>query len=302
MDKSLANRIRRRRLRPKPLITLVPNMFTVLGLCAGLTGMRYALDGRWQLAVGLIVAAIVFDGLDGRSARLLKLESKLGEQLDSLADFLSFGVAPAFVIYLWVLHDVRAIGWALGMLFATCCALRLARFNAELDDPDKPAWMHHFFTGIPAPAAAGLALTPMVGSFVHGDEIARNWYLNAVVLTFVAVMMVSRVPTYSIKKLRVSQAFVIPTLLAAGMLLVFLVTEPWATLLLIGCGYAFFLPVAYLHSRRYAAAPSAVGMADGEDGGGDDDTADNHRTDGGDPGEPPACDPRVIRIDKSSNS
>ena len=154
MTDPAVSREARRRLRPKPLITLLPNMLTVLGLCAGMTGMRYALDGRWSLAVGLIIAAVVFDGLDGRSARLLKLESKLGEQLDSLADFLSFGVAPAFVIYLWVLHDVRAIGWALAMLFATCCALRLARFNAELDDPAKPTWMNNFFSGIPAPPAA----------------------------------------------------------------------------------------------------------------------------------------------------
>ncbi|MCB2009711.1 MAG: phosphatidylcholine/phosphatidylserine synthase [Geminicoccaceae bacterium] len=262
MTDPAVSREARRRLRPKPLITLLPNMLTVLGLCAGMTGMRYALDGRWSLAVGLIIAAVVFDGLDGRSARLLKLESKLGEQLDSLADFLSFGVAPAFVIYLWVLHDVRAIGWALAMLFATCCALRLARFNAELDDPAKPAWMNNFFSGIPAPAAAGLALTPMVGSFVFGEEIARGWFLNAAVIVFVAVMMVSRVPTYSIKKLRVPQTFVIPTLLAGGMLLVFLVTETWATLLAVGCVYALALPVAWLHSRRYAAA---AGRESGED-------------------------------------
>ena len=123
-----------RRLRAQPLIHLVPNMFTVLSLCAGLTSIRYALDHRFELAVILIMVAGVLDGLDGRSARLLKITSKLGAELDSLADFLSFGVAPAILVYLWSLNQVKAFGWALALLFATCCALRLARFNTELED------------------------------------------------------------------------------------------------------------------------------------------------------------------------
>ena len=123
----MAGKFRRRRLRPRPVLHFVPNMFTILGLCAGMTGIRYAFDGRWQLAVGFILAAAVFDGLDGRSARLLKMTSKLGEQLDSLADFLSFGVAPAIIVYLWVLHDVRGLGWAVALVFATCSALSKSR-------------------------------------------------------------------------------------------------------------------------------------------------------------------------------
>ena len=116
------------RRRPRPLLHLVPNLFTILSLCAGMTALRYALDDRWKLAVSLIVVAMVLDGLDGRSARLLKATSKLGGQLDSLADFVSFGVVPAMIVYLWCLNDVRAVGWAIAMLFAACCALRLARF------------------------------------------------------------------------------------------------------------------------------------------------------------------------------
>ena len=134
----LPKRRRGRRQRAQPLIHLLPNMFTVLSLCAGLTSIRYALDGRFELAVALIVAAGALDGLDGRSARLLKISSKLGAQLDSLADFLSFGVAPAILVYLWSLNHVKAFGWALALLFATCCALRLARFNTELE-VDRPA-------------------------------------------------------------------------------------------------------------------------------------------------------------------
>ena len=169
-----AQRDGRKRLRAQPLIHLVPNMFTVLALCAGLTSIRYALDGRFELAVALIVAAGVLDGLDGRSARLLKISSKLGAQLDSLADFLSFGVAPAMLVYLWSLNQVKALGWALALLFATCCALRLARFNTELDDTDQPVWMSRFFTGMPAPAAAGCAIIPMLMAFAFETELAAR--------------------------------------------------------------------------------------------------------------------------------
>ena len=129
----------RRPLRAQPLIHLVPNIFTVMSLCAGLTAIRYGLDQRFELALALIVAAGVLDGLDGRSARLLNLTSKLGAQLDSLADFLSFGVAPALLVYLWALHEVPTVGWSLALLFATCCALRLARFNTELEDRQAAA-------------------------------------------------------------------------------------------------------------------------------------------------------------------
>jgi len=243
-------RRRRVRISALPLLHLVPNVLTILGLCAGLTAIRYALDGRYELAVTLIGAAIVLDGLDGRSARMLNLTSKLGAELDSLADFLSFGVAPAVLAYLWTLHDVRGIGWGLAMLFATCCALRLARFNTELEVPDRPRWTHHFFTGIPAPAAAGLALTPMIMSFAFGDGWARSWLLNAVMLVFVAFMMVSRVPTFSIKRIRVKPEMVLPTLLIASVIIVGLVVESWLTLSVIGMLYLCSIPFGVLSARR----------------------------------------------------
>ena len=172
---------RRRRLRAQPLIHLVPNIFTVMSLCAGLTAIRYGLDQRFELALMLIVVAGVFDGLDGRSARLLKITSKLGAQLDSLADFLSFGVAPALLVYLWSLNQVKGVGWALALLFATCCALRLARFNTELEEPDHTGWRSRFFTGLPAPSAAGCLIIPMLASFALDQSWPRSWYLNAVV-------------------------------------------------------------------------------------------------------------------------
>jgi CDP-diacylglycerol---serine O-phosphatidyltransferase len=270
----LRSRQQRRRVRISalPLLHLVPNMLTILGLCAGLTSIRYALDGRYELAVALIAAAVVLDGLDGRSARMLNLTSKLGAQLDSLADFLSFGVAPAVLVYLWTLRDVRGIGWALAMLFATCCALRLARFNSELELPDRPRWTYHFFTGIPAPAAAGLAMLPLLASFVVGDGWPRSWFLNAAFMVFVGVMMVSRVPTYSIKRVRVAPDMVLPTLLLAFVVIAGLVVETWLTLALIGVLYLGSIPLAVLSARRLrqrevpAAAGGAAPVAEGEEG------------------------------------
>ena len=263
----LRNRNRRVRLSAPRLVHLVPNMLTILGLCAGMSSIRYAMDGRYELAVILIGAAVVLDGLDGRSARMLNLTSKLGAELDSLADFLSFGVAPAILAYMWTLHDVRGVGWAVAMLFATCCALRLARFNTELEAPDRPGWTQYFFTGIPAPAAAGLALTPLIASFVIGDGIARSWALNAVFLVFVAAMMVSRLPTFSIKKIRIAPDRVLPTLLLASVVIVGLVVETWLTLSLIGLVYLLSIPVAVVVARRMrnreaAATPSALPAED----------------------------------------
>ena len=255
------------RISALKLVHLVPNMLTILGLGAGMTSIRYALDGRWELAVTLLAAAVVLDGLDGRSARMLNLTSRLGAELDSLADFLSFGVAPALLTYLWTLHSVRGVGWVVAMLFATCCALRLARFNTELEAPDRPRWTQYFFTGIPAPAAAGLALTPMIMSFVVGDGWPRSWALNAAFLVFVAGMMVSRVPTYSIKRIRITPDQVLPTLLLASVVIAGLVVEPWLTLSVIGVVYLCSLPFAVLSARRLRKSEPPAAAAAAPDGG-----------------------------------
>jgi CDP-diacylglycerol--serine O-phosphatidyltransferase len=222
-------------------------MFTVLSLCAGLTSIRYALDGRFELAVALIVIAGVLDGLDGRSARLLKITSRLGAELDSLADFLSFGVAPAMLVYLWSLNQVKAFGWALALLFATCCALRLARFNTELEEADRPPWMSRFFTGMPAPAAAGCAMIPMLFAFAFHTGWPRSWWLNALVLLAVAVLMVSRIPTFSIKTVvvRLKPEWVLPTLIGVGLLMAALSSAPWHTLLAVGLVYLVSLPIGW---------------------------------------------------------
>jgi CDP-diacylglycerol--serine O-phosphatidyltransferase len=260
----LPKRRRGRRQRSQPLIHLLPNMFTVLSLCAGLTSIRYALDGRFELAVALIVAAGVLDGLDGRSARLLKISSKLGAQLDSLADFLSFGVAPAIVVYLWSLSQVRAFGWALALLFATCCALRLARFNTELEAGDQPPWRSRFFTGMPAPAAAGCAIMPLLVAFALEVAWPRSWWLNALVLIAVSVMMVSRIPTFSIKTVvvRIKPDWILPTLIGVGLFVAALSSAPWHTLLTIGVVYLVTLPIGWWSAYRLRRRDEAERAAD----------------------------------------
>lgn len=245
--------LRRNRQRTKigrPLLHMVPNLFTIMSLCAGLTGLRYGLDGRFDLAVAMIIVSGILDGLDGRSARLLNIQTKLGAELDSLADCFNFGVAPALLVYLWTLDDIRGAGWAITLLFAVCCALRLARFNSELEDPNKPRWMIYFFTGIPAPGAAMLALTPMMLSFVVGDGWPKSWALNAAMLIFVALMMVSRVPTFSVKRLRVRPDQIMPTLIGAALGVTFLVTEPWLTLSVLSVVYLLSIPVSFWTARR----------------------------------------------------
>ena len=171
-------RVRKRRQRDREqriggghMNRLIPNAITVGALCAGLSGVRFAIDARWEMAVAAIVVAAILDGLDGRMARLLNGTSKFGAELDSLADFVSFGAAPALIVYLWVLNGWGGVGWVIALGFAVCCALRLARFNTALADPNPPRWAGHFFTGVPAPAGAGLALLPMMLHF----EVGPGW-------------------------------------------------------------------------------------------------------------------------------
>jgi len=248
-------RWKRRRQQARPLIHLVPNAFTVASICFGLSAIRYGLDGRYQTAVIMIILAAIFDGLDGRSARLLKITSKLGAELDSLADFLSFGVAPAFLIYLWSLHEAKGLGWAIALLYVICAALRLARFNSELEDPNQPSWMARFFTGMPAPAAGGVVLAPMMLTFALGQEWPSTWGLNAFAMVAVALMMVSTVKTFSIKMIttRVSPEYMLPVLVGVGAIITALVTVPWWTLLTVAFIYLASIPVSILTARSLAA-------------------------------------------------
>lgn len=251
----------RRHLRVKPIRAfsfnkMIPNILTLLALCAGMTAIRFAMRDNFVGAVYAIIVAGIFDGLDGRIARLLQSTSSFGAELDSLSDFVSFGVAPAAVLYLWTMAALDGAGWAIVLFFAVCCALRLARFNTQAH-AELPAYAAPFFTGVPAPAGAGLVMVPMFLSFEWGDWLFRSPYLNAVTVSGVALLMVSRVPTVSLKRIRIPQDFVVPTLLAVGVAAAFLTTAPWPTLTLVGIVYVGSIPVtvrAYYRLRRAAGA------------------------------------------------
>jgi CDP-diacylglycerol---serine O-phosphatidyltransferase len=257
----------RRRLSDRSFNRMVPNVLTLLALCAGMTAMRFAFTGDYQYAVFAIIAAGIFDGLDGRLARLLKATSQFGAELDSLADFISFGVAPATVLYLWTMTQLHSVGWAIVLFYAVCCALRLARFNTQLVT-ETPPWAANFFSGAPAPAGAGLIMIPMFISFEWGDWIARSPYLNAVWITGVALMMISTVPTVSLKRIRIPHRFVLPTLLGTVVMAGFFTTAPWPTLIFVGAVYIGSIPLtirAAARARRAAALrqaePAAAGLA-----------------------------------------
>jgi len=234
---------------------MIPNILTLMALAAGLTAIRFALDGRWPHAVVAIVAAGILDGLDGRIARLLKGASKFGAELDSLSDFVCFGVSPGLVLYLWTMRDAGKIGWVLVMLFAICCGLRLARFNVMLEDPDAPPWKSRFFTGVPAPAGAGLVILPMILSFQLGDDVFRHPWVVGGFLLVIGGLLVSTLPTYSFKQVKISRQWVLPTMLLAGALAVSLINATWLTLSAVGLAYIVSLPISFRDHRRLEQPP-----------------------------------------------
>jgi CDP-diacylglycerol--serine O-phosphatidyltransferase len=214
------------------------------------------MGGNFEGAVFAIIAAGIFDGLDGRMARLLKATSSFGAELDSLSDFVSFGVAPAAVLYLWTMSELHVLGWVIVLFFAVCCALRLARFNAGTT-AEVTSYAAPFFSGAPAPAGAGLVMIPMFLSFEWGDWLFRSPYLSAVIITGIALLMVSKVPTVSLKRIRIPHRMVVPTLLAFGVATAFLTTAPWPTLMVVGVVYLSSIPLtirSYYRLKRAAEA------------------------------------------------
>jgi CDP-diacylglycerol--serine O-phosphatidyltransferase len=254
--------LRRRRLRGLTVNRWIPNAVTLLALCAGLTAIRMAYLERWELAIAAVLVAMVGDALDGRIARLMGATSEFGAQLDSLADVISFGVTPAIMVYLWAMGDAGGLGWALVLVFVMACALRLARFNVALDDEEPAPWASRFFTGVPAPAGAGLVLLPMIMSFELGEDVLASPILNGILLAAVAALMVSKVPTFSAKQFRVRQSYVGLVLVGVGAFAAFLVSTPWVTLSLAGLAYAISILFAARQYRklqaRHVAEPAPV--------------------------------------------
>jgi len=269
------SRLRRLRPRSRPRFKgqsfnrLVPNLLTLIGLCAGLTAMRFAYEGRFGPAAVAIVLAGAIDGLDGRLARLLKATSRFGAELDSLADFLCFGVAPAFVLFLWSLQRAGGFGYTPCLIFAVCMALRLARFNAALDSAPGPAYAYNFFTGVPAPAGAGVALFPLFLG-LEAKSLGWDWLLAvsqyplfcAVVLIGTAFLLVSTLPVWSFKNFKVPSQYVLPLLLGAVTFAAVLVADPWAALAVAGLIYLGMLPFSVRSFRLLRREAEAMREAE----------------------------------------
>jgi len=272
------NRRRRRRFplkkRAVPIRMLIPNMFTLMALAAGLTAIRMGIEGRYELAIAAIFIAAVLDALDGRIARLLNAASRFGAELDSLADFVNFGVAPAIIIFTWALDGLRSIGWIAVLIYAICAALRLARFNVALEDVDEPRWKKNYFVGMPAPAAAIVVLLPLYIFKLFSPEAASLGVLGVGKLAplilahvlFVALMMVSRVPTFSGKLLggSIDREYVLPLFVLAALLAALLFTYSWPMLVIGSLLYVAVIPYSFLRYRRRLARDAASAAARGK--------------------------------------
>lgn len=292
---------RRRRFRAVPVRTMVPNLITLLALCAGLTAIRLAAEGTFEWAVYAIVFAAVLDGIDGRVARLLKGTSRFGAELDSLTDFVNFGVAPGVTLYFWRLHDVKSAGWIAAMIFAIAAALRLARFNVMTDDPDRPSWMNSFFVGLPAPAGAITVLLPLYLHFVGllpAPALAVPVML-AYTLT-IAFLMVSHLPVFSGKKIgrRVPPDLVLPIFVGVVLFIALLIAYPWPVLTIGTLLYLASLPFGW---RSYRDRARRDGTAADAPGGEDEALAqDLNEAQGGADQSPPGPQGAVLPFDRGA--
>ena len=239
---------------------MIPNAITLLALCFGLTGVRFAIGAEWEKALAAIIVAGVLDGMDGRIARLLRAQSKFGAELDSLSDNIAFGTAPALILFLWSLHAAPKFGWTAALALAVCCALRLARFNAWIDAAEQPHKSAGFNTGVPAPAGAGLAFIPMFLWLVTGSSWFQAWYVVMPWALFVALLMISSIPTYSWASIRIRSGWRLFALLGIALVGAALLTAPWYTLLAVALLYLVMIPVALASyarvKRRRASAAS----------------------------------------------
>jgi CDP-diacylglycerol--serine O-phosphatidyltransferase len=251
---------RRRRFKPIPVRMLVPNVITLLALCAGLTAIRLAIEGKLEWALGAIVFAAILDGVDGRVARLIKGQSRFGAELDSLADFVNFGVVPGLVLYFWGLNELRSVGWIAALVFAICAALRLARFNVMIDEPNKPAWAGNFFTGMPAPGGAICVLLPIYVNLLGFPKLTIVTFIFTLTIAF---LMVSRLPVYSGKRVgkRVPPEMVLPIFVVVVLFFALLVSYPWEVLTVGTLMYLASLPFGWFSYREYKRKDAELATA-----------------------------------------
>ena len=241
------------------LRALAPNAITSAALCSGLTGIRFATDGQWEMAVLAVILAGVLDGVDGRVARAMKAQSRFGAELDSLADNVSFGVAPALILYMWSLHEVPRLGWLAALALAVCCALRLARFNARIDLAEQPHKSAGFLTGVPAPVGAGLAFLPMYLWIASGEAVFRNPLMVGIWIVLIAFLLISNIATPSWGSARPKRSIRLEIIALVGLTIAALLTEPWWTLVAISAVYLAVIPIAvvrYAKIKRQRAALS----------------------------------------------
>ncbi|HET7717405.1 MAG TPA: CDP-diacylglycerol--serine O-phosphatidyltransferase, partial [Bauldia sp.] len=242
---------RRRRIRnlpPVPIRAVLPNLVTLLALCAGLTSIRMSIETRYEWAIAAVAIAAALDGIDGQVARFLKSASRFGAELDSLADFVNFGVAPAILLYVWALDETGSVGWIAALVFAICAALRLARFNAALHGPEKPEWQAYYFVGIPAPAGAMVVFLPVYLELVGAPHGILTAPIVAVYCVGIGILMVSRLPTWSSKLIgrRIRRDLVLPLFVLVVFVVGFLASFPWHTMAVLSLAYLASLPLSWL--------------------------------------------------------
>ncbi|UTW53801.1 phosphatidylcholine/phosphatidylserine synthase [Kordiimonas sp. SCSIO 12610] len=231
--------------------TILPSVVTLLAFISGLSSIKFALAGKWEFAVAAILFAGIFDGLDGHVARLLNSTSRFGAELDSLSDVVAFGVAPAIVLYLWSLESIDRVGWAASILYASAMALRLARFNARLDADNDPRKRFGFLTGIPAPVGAALALAPMMVDFSLADvSIKAHAYYIAPYVIVIALLLVSTLPTVSLKAIRIKKEYFVLVMLVIAAIITGLFVHTWLVMLIIGVVYLVSLPICFVAYQK----------------------------------------------------
>jgi len=242
---------------------LLPNALTIFGVCLGLSSIKFALDLNYPMAVIAIGLAAILDTLDGRVARLIKGTSKVGKELDSLTDVISFGVAPGFIMYFWTLNEIGKFGWMLVLIYTVCCALRLARFNLTVIDENE-TWKINFFEGVPSPAAAGLVLLPLVLNLSGLFTFTNSVEISAIAILLTSVLMVSKIPTYSLKRILIPRNLAVFLLLGIGIYLSLLIFYTFETLFLTGLIYVCLIPISYFHHRNMSKKYETIKNIDQE--------------------------------------
>ena len=228
---------------------LLPNALTIFGVCLGLSSIKFALDANYGMAVIAIGFAAILDTLDGRVARLIKGTSKVGKELDSLTDVISFGVAPSFIMYFWSINEIGKFGWMFVLLYTVCCALRLARFNLTTIEENE-SWKINFFQGVPSPAAAGLVLLPLILSLSNLIQFENKAVISSLVILITSILMVSEIPTYSLKRILIPRHLTIFLLLGIGIYMSLVIFYTFETLFFSGLIYVFLIPVSLIHYKR----------------------------------------------------